>query len=136
VPVLGNVKLKIMSERMVKNGNTSLIVKWQTCGKSEKGNGQVSDVVEKITNIVAGSNRPHHEFTGLFKFDFDEEGRILKHIIDHTEEAQHWDRTAKVISVTDWLLGRAWGRRDEGSPSLAFVKCSRQKNVPSSNKGR
>jgi len=137
MPVLGNVKLKILSERMVKNGgsttnnvrNEKLIVKWQTCGKSEKKeNGQVSDVVEKITNIVAGSSRPSQEFTGLFKFEFDEDGRILNHIIEHTEEGQHWDRTAKVISVTDWLLGRAWGRRGEGSPSLAFVECWREKN--------
>lgn len=139
VPVLGNVKLKILSERMVKNGgdstasrvrNERLIVRWQTCGKSEKKeHGQVSDVVEKITNIVAGSSRPHVEFTGLFKFEFDEEGRILNHIIEHTEEGQHWDTTAKVISVTDWLLGRAWGRREEGSPSLAFARCSKEKDT-------
>lgn len=137
VPVLGNVKLEILSERMVKNGSTSisgnmrnerLIVRWQTCGK--ENNGQVSDVVEKITSIVAGSNRPHKQFTGLFKFEFDEEGRILNHIIEHTDEGDHWEKTAKVISVTDWLLGRAWGRRDEGSPSLAFVKCWREKRKP------
>jgi hypothetical protein len=137
--VIGNVKLKILSERMVKNGcgpstpvhmrNEKLIVKWQTCGKSDKKeSGQVSDVVEKITNIVAGSKRPHQEFTGLFKFEFDEEGRILNHIIEHTEEGQHWDRTGPLISVTDWLLGRAWGRREEGSPSLAFVKCWKERH--------
>jgi hypothetical protein len=148
VPVLGNVKLRILSERMVKNGGTStttgnsirnekLIVRWQTCGRSEKKEGgQVSDVVEKITNIVAGSSRPHQEFTGLFKFEFDEEGRILNHIIEHTEECQHWDRTAKVISVTDWLLGRAWGRREEAHPSLAFVKCWREKNNRGDNERR
>jgi hypothetical protein len=140
------VKLKILSERMVKNGGTStasnirnekLIVRWQTCGKSEKKeNGQVSDVVEKITNIVARSSRPHQEFMGLFKFEFDEEGRILNHIIEHTEEGQHWDRTAKVISVTDWLLGRAWGKREEASPSLAFVKCWREKNNRGHNERR
>ncbi|CAN9342426.1 unnamed protein product [Alternaria alternata] len=136
VPVLGNVKLEILSERMVKNGassagnvrNEKLIVRWQTCKSEKKDNGQVSDVVEKITSIVAGSKRPHQEFTGLFKFEFDEEGRILNHIIEHTEEGQHWDRTAKVISVTDWLLGRAWGRREEVSPSLAFARCWREKN--------
>ncbi|KAG9195514.1 hypothetical protein G6011_00635 [Alternaria panax] len=135
VPVLGNVRLEILSERMVKSGGSSasnvrnekLIVRWQTCKSEKKENGQVSDVVEKITSIVAGSKRPHQQFTGLFKFEFDEEGRILHHIIEHTEEGQHWDRTAKVISVTDWLLGRAWGRREEASPSLAFVRCWRQK---------
>lgn len=134
VPVVGNVKLNILSERMVKNGcasgsspmrNEKLIVKWQTCGKSESGNGQVSDAVAKITSIVAGSRKPNEEFSGLFIFDFDEEGRVVNHIIDHTEEGGHWDRTAKVISVTDWLLGRAWGRREEGTPSLAFARCLR-----------
>jgi hypothetical protein len=127
------VKLKILSERMVKNGGSSapvqslnekLIVRWETCGKSKDG-GQVSDVVEKIMSIVAGSRRASDEFSGLFKFEFDEEGRVINHTIEHTDEGQHWDKTAKVISVTDWLLGRAWGRREEGSPSLAFVRCDR-----------
>jgi hypothetical protein len=79
------VKLKILSERMVKNGGTcsspqslheKLIVKWETCGKSRES-GQVSDVVEKITSIVAGSRRANDEFSGLFKFEFDEEGRVI-----------------------------------------------------------
>jgi hypothetical protein len=120
---------------MIKNGGTSpahlcnekLIVKWETCGKSRE-NGHVSDVVEKITSIVAGSRRAHDEFTGLFMFEFDEEGRIISHTIEHTDEGQHWDKTAKVISVTDWLLGRAWGRREEGSPSLAFARCRMSRN--------
>lgn len=137
--MLGNVKLKILSERMVKNGGAStpahmrhekLIVRWQT---EKKEHGQVSDVVEKITSIVAGSRRPNEEFSGLFVFEFDEEGRIINHVIEHTDEGEHWDKTTKFISVTDWLLGRAWGRREEGSPSLAFVKCGRGKNH---NKGR
>lgn len=145
MPVLGNVKLKILSERMIKNGtspsasnihNEKLIVKWQTCKSEKKESGQVSDVVEKITSIVSGSNRPQQEFTGLFKFEFDEEGRILNHIIEHTEEGKHWDRTAKVISVTDWLLGRAWGRREEASPTLAFAKCWREKNDRGRNERR
>ncbi|KAF2826290.1 hypothetical protein CC86DRAFT_370339 [Ophiobolus disseminans] len=137
VPVLGNVKLKILSERMVKNGCTSntsapihserLIVRWETCGKSDKENGQVSDVVQKITSIVAGSRRANEEFTGLFLFEFDEEGRIISHTIEHTDEGRNWDKTAKVISVTDWLLGRAWGRREQGTPSLAYARCEREK---------
>ncbi|KAL5116674.1 hypothetical protein ACEQ8H_005423 [Pleosporales sp. CAS-2024a] len=133
VPVIGNVKLKILSERMVKNSGTctraqlqdeKLLVKWETCGKSEK-HGQVSDVVEKISSIVAGSGRAKEEFTGLFMFEFDEEGRVISHTIEHTDEGRHWEKTAKVISVTDWLLGRAWGRRDEASPSLACVRCEK-----------
>lgn len=128
---------------MVKNGCTStpadlhsekLIVKWETCGKSEKESGQVSDVVEKITSIVAGRRRANEEFTGLFLFEFDEQGRIVSHTIEHTEEGRHWDKTAKVISVTDWLLGRAWGRREEGTPSLAYARCEREKGFRNHDK--
>jgi hypothetical protein len=143
VPVVGNVKLKILSERMVKNGCAStpadlrsekLIVKWETCGKSEKESGQVSDVVAKITSIVAGSRRTNEEFTGLFLFEFDEEGRIINHTIENTEEGRHWEKTARVISVTDWLLGRAWGRREEACPSLAFARCERERTFRSGDK--
>lgn len=138
VPVLGNVKLIILSERMVKNGGTStpahlrhekLIVKWKTCRKEKKYNGQVSDAMEKISKIVTGPGQSDEEFSGLFLFEFDDEGRIVNHTIEHAEENRNWDKTAKVISVTDWLLGRAWGRRaEERSPSLAFVKSERAKS--------
>ncbi|ORY10541.1 hypothetical protein BCR34DRAFT_485457 [Clohesyomyces aquaticus] len=134
VPVVGNVKLVILSERMVKNGGTGtpanhgqekLIVKWKTCGKGEKkATGPASEAIEKVTNIVRGS-ADDEEFSGLFIFAFDDEGRIVSHTIEHVEEGGSWDRTAKVISVTDWLLGRAWGRRDEGTPGLAFAEHER-----------
>lgn len=137
VPVIGNVKLKVLSERMVKNGcspsapahmrNEKLIVKWQTCGKADKGDSRhVSEAFESVTNIVR-RGREEEEFTGLFVFEFDEEGRIVHHTIEHTEEGHNWDKTTKFISVTDWLLGRAWGRREE-IPSLAFVRCEREKD--------
>ncbi|CAI6333647.1 unnamed protein product [Periconia digitata] len=138
VPVLGDVKLKILSERMVKNGacdggeggQAKLIVKWETCGKSDrKDNGPVSEAVEKMMSIVGrGDRQAHDKFSGLFLFEFDEEGRVVKHTIEHVEENGEWEKhTAKVVSVTDWLLGRAWGRREEGNPSLAFCKaqCTR-----------
>ncbi|KAJ4287597.1 hypothetical protein N0V90_012300 [Kalmusia sp. IMI 367209] len=90
VPVVGNVKLKILSERR--------------------------------------SRKTDEKFSGLFLFEFDEEGRVVKHTIEHVEENGQWDKTAKVISVTDWLLG-GWGRREEGAPSLAYVKSSKAKQV-------
>lgn len=138
VPVVGNVKLDIISERMIKNGNTcseadrrqeKLIVRWKTCGKTgKKKDRQDSEAMEQITSIVFKPDQPDEEFSGLFIFEFDEEGRILTHTIEHAQENNTWDRTAKVITVTDWLLGRAWGRRDEeGTPSLAFSKCDRMK---------
>ncbi|KAF2119004.1 hypothetical protein BDV96DRAFT_610841 [Lophiotrema nucula] len=136
VPVVGNVKLEVLSERMVKNGcanngsqlrNERLIVRWKTCDKTKKSNGDASMAMDSIKSIVGGSSRSDHEFSGLFIFEFDEEGRIHNHTIEHAEEGGNWDRTAKVISVTDWLLGRAWGKRDEdATPSLAFVKAERE----------
>ncbi|KAF2660179.1 hypothetical protein K491DRAFT_589669, partial [Lophiostoma macrostomum CBS 122681] len=137
VPVVGNVKLEIVSERMIKNGGMStpanvrqerLIVRWKTCGKSKKQSGPVSEAVEKITKIVSRSSEQEEEFSGLFFFEFDEEGRILSHTIEHSEESGNWDKTAKVISVTDWLLGRAWGKKaEEPSPSLAFVRAEQRR---------
>lgn len=136
VPVVGNVKLTILSERLVKkgsacspDGNEQLIVKWQTCGKSQdKDPGQVSEALEKMTSIGGRSRDAHDEFCGLFLFEFDEQGRIVKHTIEHVEESGQSDRPAKVISVTDWLLGRAW-RREEGSPGLAFVESTKPRDA-------
>lgn len=136
VPVVGDCKLKILSERMVKNGacgggaagQERLMVKWETCGKSEdREAGPVSEAVEKITNIIGrrGDRQAKHKFSGLFLFEFDEEGRIVKHTIEHVEENGEWEKhTPRVVSVTDWLLGRAWGRREEGCPSLAYARAT------------
>lgn len=134
--MIGNVKLKILSERMVKNGcgpstpahlrNEKLVVKWQTCGKANTENSRhISETFESVSDIVR-SRSSDDEFTGLFLFDFDEEGRIVHHTIEHTEEGHNWEKTNRFISVTDWLLGRAWGRREE-TPSLAYVRCGDEK---------
>ncbi|KAF3003062.1 hypothetical protein E8E13_007328 [Curvularia kusanoi] len=139
VPVIGNVKLKVLSERMVKNGcgpsapahmrNEKLVVKWQTCGKSDKESSRhTSETFESVTDIVRGSRSSNEEFTGLFVFEFDEEGRIVRHTIEHTEEDHNWEKTNRFVSVTDWLLGRAWGRREE-TPSLAYVRCANEKRL-------
>ena len=138
VPIVGNVKLSILSERMVKNGSSSyrgssrvgserLIVRWKTCGKTKgKGMGALyrgigaSEQVDKITEWLGGDARDDEEFCGLFIFEFDEEGRILTHTIEHAEEGGSWDKTSKVISVTDWLLGRAKWNSAKELPGLAL----------------
>jgi hypothetical protein len=134
---VGNVQLSILSERMVKNGdagdtanagNEKLIVKWKTCSKTEGDQNMdhgsnVSETVQRMAQVVEDSTQQDEEFVGLFIFEFDEEGRIMKHIIEHVEEGQSLDKTTRVISVTDWLLGRAWGKRSEdGSPGLALAQ--------------
>ena len=138
VPIVGNVKLIILSERMVKSGPQSysgssrvsserLIVRWKTCGKTKgKGMGALyrgigaSEQVDKITEWLGGDARDDEEFCGLFIFEFDEEGRILTHTIEHAEEGGSWDRASKVISVTDWLLGRAKWKPGKEIPNLAL----------------
>ncbi|KAI9785530.1 MAG: hypothetical protein M1839_009271 [Geoglossum umbratile] len=120
VPIVGNVKLHILSERMVKsslhaspassNGNAEkLIVRWKTCGKDRGGD--KSAVSGGGGGVTSGSSSTDDsEFCGLFIFEFDELGRVVHHTIEHADEGENWDRnTAKVISVTEWLLGKARG---------------------------
>ncbi|KAA6412433.1 MAG: hypothetical protein FRX48_03423 [Lasallia pustulata] len=140
VPIVGNVKLIILSERVVKNGpsttsspknvkigNEKLIVRWKTCGKTRgKGMGALyrgigaSEQVDKITEWLGGDARDDEEFCGLFIFEFDEEGRIVTHTIEHAEEGGSWDRASRVVSVTDWLLGRGWRRKGKEVGGLAW----------------
>ncbi|KAF2097439.1 hypothetical protein NA57DRAFT_77697 [Rhizodiscina lignyota] len=134
-PVVGNVKLIILSERMVRNGGSQspygyrserLIVRWKTRGKTKgKGVGALyrgisgseskNGSVDKITEFIGDDPRvpDDKEFCGLFLFEFDEEGRIVSHTIEHAEEGGNWEKMPMVINVTDWLLGRAWGKNKE-----------------------
>lgn len=144
MPLVGNVKLAVLSERVVKHGFDSytstpttpssracserLIVRWKTCGKTKgKGTGALyrgiggHEGVDKITEWLGGDVRGDEEFCGLFIFDFDEQGRVLTHTIEHAEQTNIWDRTSRVVSVTDWLLGRMNGRGLRGKePELAW----------------
>ncbi|KAM7200952.1 hypothetical protein V8F33_003618 [Rhypophila sp. PSN 637] len=143
VPVIGNVKLEILSERMVNQPpvysvprrqgacGEQLVVRWRTVGKSKNwglpfikngttsnskgsaGNGtSTTGGYESTTEVKApvGMAEPvgsSKEFTGLFIFDFDREGRILSHTIEHVQESGQWEKGvgAKVVGLTDWLLG-------------------------------
>ncbi|TGO70403.1 hypothetical protein BOTNAR_0001g00790 [Botryotinia narcissicola] len=137
VPLVGNVKLQILSERMSQSssrGSTreQLIVRWKTIGKTKnKGTGGfykgigARENVDKITEWLGGGSGEDDskEFTGLFLFEFDEEGRIWSHTIEHVQEGGNWERGvgAKVVGLTDWLLGGMKnGRGDEGAPCPAF----------------
>ena len=72
---------------------------------------------------VGASNK---EFTGLFIFDFDSEGRILSHTIEHVQEGGQWEKGvgAKVVGLTDWLLG---GMRGGDTPCPAFARARLRK---------
>lgn len=164
IPLVGNVKLQILSERIVRAGTVldpnrscdedcgdeRLVVRWKTelrregysntpsTGPSSWGRqGHLSDSkagVNKRLSVLLGGEAPifklsnEEQFTGLFIFSFDEEGRILSHTVEHADDANGWDRTSKFVTLTDWLLGKARGSFDPSSgPStgagLAFHTC-------------
>jgi hypothetical protein len=174
LPIVGKVKLRILSERMVPTGTVAefhhndnghsygdekLVVRWVTeCAENQKhtsGNAggkefspsNSADSSSGRSSLSASSNGTNkrlstllggeapifklgkgEQFSGLFIFSFDEEGRIGSHTIEHADENTSWDRTAKVVTLTDWLLGKAkWGARDpEPEPVLASALHSSQ----------
>ncbi|GAB1313217.1 hypothetical protein MFIFM68171_03427 [Madurella fahalii] len=160
VPIVGNVRLEILSERMVDNpvyshpfatpasrragkdedgergGGEQLIVRWRTNGKGrgdgeggvvrEEGEGRDGDArteVKAPVGMAQAVGASDKEFTGLFIFDFDKEGRILSHTIEHVQEGGQWEKGvgAKVVGLTDWLLGGMKGG-DEPCPAFARAK--------------
>ncbi|KAJ5272828.1 hypothetical protein N7478_007953 [Penicillium angulare] len=185
VPLVGNVKLQILSERIVRAGTVldpehtenhdcgdeRLVVRWRTEPRTDSRpfHESRSTAEEQRTPSnpaqVAGTDtgatsQPHHanshlssssaakkstnkglskllggeepifklskeeQFTGLFIFSFDEKGRILTHTIEHADEADGWDRTAKFVTLTDWLIGKARGSLDPApNPGLAIESC-------------
>lgn len=108
-----------------------LIVRWRTLGKTRgKGTGGyyrgigASEQVDKITEFLGGGKGEDDskEFTGLFIFEFDEQGRIGSHTIEHIQEDSNWDKGvgARVVALTDWLLGAMRGNGEQGTPCPAY----------------
>jgi hypothetical protein len=119
IPIVGNVKLEILSERMINKSTSSsplhylssasvndprseqLIVRWRTLpGKNE--------AVDKISQALGREKgqKDDGQFTGLFIFEFDEAGRIISHTIENAQDSGNWEKGvgAKVVGLTDWLL--------------------------------
>ncbi|KAL4796159.1 hypothetical protein BDV19DRAFT_143682 [Aspergillus venezuelensis] len=188
VPLVGNVKLQILSERIVRagtvlgqghgggaqqtahdcgggcgeGGDERLVVRWRTerthgasesksrsavpdfkssspspssslssstPSTNETANSKASTGTNKGLSVLLGGDAPifklsrDDEFTGLFIFSFDEEGRVLTQTIEHAEDASGWERTAKFVTLTDWLIGKARGSL-EIEPQPGLVGCS------------
>ncbi|RJE22507.1 hypothetical protein PHISCL_05150 [Aspergillus sclerotialis] len=159
VPLVGNVKLQILSERIVRagtvldpdrcdngqGGDERLVVRWKTDPKRDnQSDGSLATSpdegpsswkpsnlssskigINKGLSTLLGGETPifklskEEQFMGLFIFAFDEEGRILTHTIEHADNASGWDRTAKFVTLTDWLIGKARGSLDP-TPGLAM----------------
>jgi hypothetical protein len=109
------------------SGDERLIVRWKTCGKTKASRG-VGAQVDKITEWLGSKDEDgDNEFCGLFLFEFDSKGRILTHTIEHVQEGENWNGAPKVISVTDWLLGKAWGKKEQEDPiGLALGYCGEE----------
>ncbi|CAM1509201.1 Fc.00g029400.m01.CDS01 [Cosmosporella sp. VM-42] len=118
VPIIGNVKIEILAERMTSEPITflprrpgampeQLVVRW--CEKCKKPNG-----IAKSLSFARG-DEAKKAFTGLFIFDFDKEGRILSHTIEQAQAGGDWEGGvgAKFVGLTDWLLG---GMKGTDSP--------------------
>lgn len=85
-----------------------------------RGIGGSGDQVDKITEFLGGDVRDDEEFSGLFIFEFDEEGRIVSHTIEHAEQGGNFERMSRVVSVTDWLIGLAKGQKMQNEPGYAL----------------
>jgi hypothetical protein len=145
VPLVGNVKLEIMTARMVQSPPVSttpkragavgeqLVVRWRSIGKGSNwglsfmhgkdaagGGTAASSPVGGSASSADGSN----EFTGLFIFEFDKEGRILSHTIEHAQEGGQWEKGvgATVVGLTDWLLGGMKGSGNDTPFPAAFSR--------------
>ncbi|KAL4898392.1 hypothetical protein BDV59DRAFT_3470 [Aspergillus ambiguus] len=151
LPLVGNVKLQILSERIVRagtvldpdgtgedSGDERLVVRWRTEPRREgdasspppPSQAESTNGANKGLSVLLGGDTPifklskEEQFTGLFIFSFDEEGRVASHTIEHAEDAGGWDRTAKFVTLTDWLIGKARGSLDPaGEPGFAMQGC-------------
>lgn len=108
-------------------GEEKLVVRWITEAKHANANGSTStpaaassasaqNINASLSTLLGGSQplstNKEKQFSGLFIFTFDSKGRIASHTIEHADEDSGYDRTSRVVTVADWLLGKARGRKD------------------------
>jgi hypothetical protein len=124
-----------------------LVVRWKTEPKANGNGAGNADAARSSTtdgNInrglskLLGGDKPifnlnkGDDFTGLFIFTFDSKGRIASHTIEHSDESNGFDKTSKVVTLTDWLLEKVkWGRPKEQEliPGLAMRVCRDEWNI-------
>jgi hypothetical protein len=136
VPIIGNVRLEILAERMTSEPITflprrpgaipeQLVVRW--CEKRKEPTPADSNPVSVIARSLPFVGRgvdPNKAFTGLFIFDFDSEGRILSHTIEQAQAGGDWEggMGAKFVGLTDWLLGGMKGPSDTPIPMFERLR--------------
>ncbi|KAI9671225.1 MAG: hypothetical protein M1817_003732 [Caeruleum heppii] len=115
VPLIGNVGVEVLSERMVQGGSyvsplddgdtasaggeEKLVVRWRTKSKTNKKASTTHHEKEGTEDegplfrsssspsspLSTSSSENEDSFTGLFIFTFDSVGRIHSHVIEHVE---------------------------------------------------
>ncbi|KAL6853249.1 hypothetical protein J3F83DRAFT_755915 [Trichoderma novae-zelandiae] len=136
VPIIGNVKLEILAERVTSEPLTflprrpgaipeQLVVRWCEKRRTRDESGSGSGISLPSLRLARGVD-PHKAFTGLFIFDFDAEGRILTHTIEQAQEGGDWEKGmgAKFVGLTDWLLGG--GMRNPGDTPIPMFESKRR----------
>jgi hypothetical protein len=137
-----------------------LVVKWRTVGKTEGNNGSSSDGASgtdasgwsgpslaeqgehKMDDILRGTEKrgAKKEFTGLFIFEFDKEGRVISHTIEQVDQGGEWEKGvgAKFVHLTDWLLGEIKGRPNSTQGAcFSFQRATRPEDQdPRNSHGR
>lgn len=130
MPIIGDVRLEILSERMVHEpgkrvgaGAEQLVVRWRTTGSRISWRLPLFQHAGEDGAAVAKKG-----FTGLFIFEFDGEGRVLSHTIETVQNNGDWENSvgAKFVGLTDWLFGGMRGGR-EGCPAFEM---HRRENAP------
>ncbi|KAF8242257.1 hypothetical protein K440DRAFT_617694 [Wilcoxina mikolae CBS 423.85] len=94
----GNTTLEVISERMLEGER--LRIRWRAGARD--GGKRKGGIKKGTTEVEEG------EFSGIFLFEFDEKGRVCKHVIENSEE-DDGERLAGVITVTEWLIRKAKG---------------------------
>ena len=55
------------------------------------------------------------EMAGIFIFEFDESGKVGRHVIENTEGGgEEGGEVGKVVTVAEWLMRKARGREGDG----------------------
>ncbi|KAK5629310.1 hypothetical protein RRF57_005025 [Xylaria bambusicola] len=114
-----------------------LVVKWRTASSSsdtDSGDSKLSlteQGEQRLDPHLRGSQTASEKkaFTGLFIFEFDKDGRIISHTIEHVDEHGEWEKGvgARVVGLTDWLLGGIKGRGANGGGLPALCEIARDR---------
>jgi hypothetical protein len=105
LPGGGGVTLEIVSQRMV---GEKLHIRWRAT--TTNNNNNKNTTASDTDNSVAADTQRHSDsdggFSGIFIFEFDEAGRVSKHVIENCE-LDDGERLAGVITFTEWLIMKA-----------------------------